>query len=217
MTCIILSLTAPQLGHIRNTALILPGHYENSLRFDVKYMILFLLVYWLRKIATLFWVPVCWSCEKEELRLPVRVGNSSVVDLGGKHTCETVPFLLLPSWMLHFPWAEDGAALTEHFADALESFICCWIHPQSHSLCNHIRPGQCSTDPVSCGTERWSLFDSGRIPKSKIHFWFNRDVSRRENGNLLCFCGRSCCRSPFSPPEAHHFHGPVVVLVWWLV
>lgn len=37
----------------------------------------------------------------------------------------------------------------------------------------------------------------GRIPKCKIHSWFNRDVSRRANGDLLCFCGRSCCRSPF--------------------
>lgn len=106
-------------------------------------------------------------------------------------------FLLLPLWMLHFTCAEDGAVLAQLFADAPNGDIRCWTHPQSHSLCNHIRPGQCTTDPVSCETERWSLFDSGRNPKRKIHFWFNRDVSRRANGDLLCFWGGSCCKSPF--------------------
>lgn len=186
-------------------------------------MILFLLIYWLRQITTLFWVPVCCSCEKEELRLRVRVGNSSV-DLGRNHTWETVIFLLLPSWMLRFTCAEDGAVLAQHFADAHNGYIHCWIHPQSHSLCNHVRPGQCSTDPVSWETERWFLFDSGRNLKRKIHFWFDKDLSRRVNGDLLSFCQESdtsFCQETvghlLSPPEAHHFHAPVVVLVCRLV
>lgn len=216
-TCIILLLTAPHLGHIRNTVLTLPGHYENSLRFDVKYIKLFLLIYWLKQIATLFWVPVCWSCEKEELRLRVRVANPSVVDISGKNTCETVAFLLLPSHMLHFTCAEDGAVLAQHLADAHNGSICCWTHPQRCSLCNHIRPGQWSTDPVSCRTERRSLFDSGRNLKHKIHFCFNRDVSGRVNGTCSAFVKGVAVGHLLSPPEAHHFHAPVVGLCWWYV
>lgn len=217
--CIILLLTAPQLGHIRNTALALPGHYENSLRFDVKHVILFLLIYWLKQITALFWLPVYWCYEKEELRLKVK--NSSVVDLGGKNTCETVAFLLLPSWILCFTCAEDGAVLAQLFADACNSYICCWIHPQSPSLCSHIRPSQCTTHPVSCRMEKEQRGDLclilAEIQSTKFTFSSIEMCPAEQMETCSVFVGGVAIGHLLSPPEAHHFHATVVALVWWLV
>lgn len=145
-----------------------------------------------------FWVPVFWPSEKDGLRLRVK-------GLGILQWWVRVESRLLNLWSLCcFPWwmlcfiagggDGQGCVVAQLFANARYGYIRCWIHPKSRSLLNHISPGPCSTDPgLSC---RRTQPHSGRSPKCKIHFWLDRDVSRRAKGELPCVCRGRWCRWP---------------------
>lgn len=182
--------------------------------FDVKCMILVLLMHWQRQNTTL-----CSGYQSFDLVKKRSSGwasrgwNISEVDLGGKHACKTVVSLLLPAVDALFHRCRGrGCVIAQLFADAHYGYIRCWIHPESHSLLNHIRPGPCSIDPgLSRETDAWSQLDSGRNPRCKIHFWLGGHVSRRAKRELPCFCrGRNAVEDLWSLPEDHRFHAPEI-------
>lgn len=130
-----LLLSPLQSGHIRNirtTVVTLPGHDENSSTFQVKCMILVLLIHWQRQITT-------WYSGYQALDL-VKTRSYGWESKAWEYFSTLVKLwclCCLPQWMLRFSCAGDKAQV---FADACYSYICCWTQPESHSSLNQTWP-----------------------------------------------------------------------------